>query len=270
MQMQMPSGRTVAMEWTTTGRALTMDGQRNGNTTHYLAEAQYTAHGGLAEAKLGNGLWERWSYLPDRLMPWKVQLGSQTQASSVSELQFAYCSGMWGSSCGTNNGNILGQKILPLDVTQNYTYDGVNRLKTASENASNWIEAYDYDVHGNLWWEAWSESLGTRHLMLPKSSAWYRTGNNRVLPPSEDPDAVVEAAHYDAAGNLKQFGMQGLEYDRENRLSKATGSGVTEYRYDGLGRRVVKEELTGATTYYVYDAFGQLAAEYQSGGQAAR
>lgn len=102
--------------------------------------------------------------------------------------------------------------------------------------------------------------------MLPKSSAWYRRGNNRALPPSEDPDAQVEAAHYDAAGNLKQFGMLGLEYDRENRLSKATGSGVTEYRYDGLGRRVVKAELAGATTYYVYDAFGQLAAEYQSGG----
>lgn len=102
--------------------------------------------------------------------------------------------------------------------------------------------------------------------MLPKSSNWYRRGNNRALPPSGDPDAQVEAAHYDAAGNLKQFGAMSLEYDRENRLKKATGSGVTEYGYDGLGRRVVKEESGGAATYYIYDAFGQLAAEYLSSG----
>jgi len=58
--------------------------------------------------------------------------------------------------------------------------------------------------------------------MLPKSSAWYRRGHNRALRPSEDPDAQVEAAHYDATGDLKQFGILGLEYDRENRLSKTT------------------------------------------------
>ena len=64
-------------------------------------------------------------------MPWKVQLSSQSQAKSVSELQFAYCSDIWGNSCGTNNGNILGYKILPFDVTQAYTYDVVNRPKMA-------------------------------------------------------------------------------------------------------------------------------------------
>jgi YD repeat-containing protein len=63
---------------------------------------------------------------------------------------------------------------------------------------------------------------------------------------------------YDNGGNqLTRFGGQ-FSYDAENRLKQATiGTTVTEYAYDGEGRRVKK----GGTTY-VYDAFGQLAAEY--------
>src|SRR5206468_1038430 len=59
------------------------------------------------------------------------------------------------------------------------------------------------------------------------------------------------------------------DYDGENRVVGTTvtlGSGTTTtstavtYRYDGEGRRVVKE--AGAATAYVYDAAGSLAAEY--------
>lgn len=39
------------------------------------------------------------------------------------------------------------------------------------------------------------------------------------------------------------------------------GTGRTQYGYDGEGRRVSKTDESG-TTLYVYDASGQLAAEY--------
>jgi len=65
---------------------------------------------------------------------------------------------------------------------------------------------------------------------------------------------------YDAAGNLMVFGSMNVSYDAENRQIVA---GATSYFYDGAGQRVKKTGLSG-TTVYVYDAFGQLAAEYAS------
>jgi RHS repeat-associated protein len=58
-------------------------------------------------------------------------------------------------------------------------------------------------------------------------------------------------------------------YDAENRQATATiSTGTTtttaSYTYDGLGQRVTKT-TGGQTTTYVYDAFGNLAAEYGSG-----
>jgi len=55
----------------------------------------------------------------------------------------------------------------------------------------------------------------------------------------------------------------------ENRLAKAVGSGSTVYAYDGLGRRVTKQEAGGTLTYFVYDAFGGLAAEYLPTGPSS-
>src|ERR1039457_3098775 len=58
-------------------------------------------------------------------------------------------------------------------------------------------------------------------------------------------------------------------YDAENRQGAAPAAGIGKsYTYDGEGRRVTRTtswNQTTPTTVYVYDAFGQLAAEY---GQA--
>ena len=62
---------------------------------------------------------------------------------------------------------------------------------------------------------------------------------------------------YDQAGNLSAFGSVSLAYDAENRQESA---GPNTYYYDGAGQRVVK--FGTASTVYVYDAFGRLAAEY--------
>ena len=258
----------VHTAWSSAGRALHVSGARGQAMTNYFASAAapalYAAHGALREAQWGNGLWERWEYLPERLQPWRVQVGSATQASSKGEWQFGYCEGSWGLSCASNNGNIVGQKILPANVTQVYSFDALNRISTASESGGGWLETYGFDVHGNLWWNSRSASLGGPHLMRPDSAAWFANGRNRALKPGE-----LEAESFDAAGNLTKAGVLRLEYDGENRLAKAVGSGSTTYEYDGLGRRVTKREAGGTLTYYVYDAFGGLAAEYLPTGPSS-
>lgn len=57
--------------------------------------------------------------------------------------------------------------------------------------------------------------------------------------------------------------LTGIQYDAENRMVQITGQSgaVWQYVYHGEGRRVEKTS-GGATTRYVYDAEGNLAAEY--------
>jgi len=57
-----------------------------------------------------------------------------------------------------------------------------------------------------------------------------------------------------------------MVYDGENRQTSYTKAGVmTSYAYDGDGRRVKKVDYTG-TTVFVYNAGGQLIAEYVENG----
>jgi RHS repeat-associated protein len=86
---------------------------------------------------------------------------------------------------------------------------------------------------------------------------------------------------YDAAGNIIGANNTGttvaLQYDAENRqvaycftytanCVNTPGPGVTVYYYDGEGQRVEQIDPTTGTTVFVYDAFGNLVADY--GGSA--
>jgi RHS repeat-associated protein len=56
-------------------------------------------------------------------------------------------------------------------------------------------------------------------------------------------------------------------YDAEGRMIRstipyATGTVITQYFYDGEGRRVKKQNQALGKTLYVYDAFGKLAVEF--------
>src|SRR2546421_1102958 len=70
-------------------------------------------------------------------------------------------------------------------------------------------------------------------------------------------------ADYDSAGNQTALPSRTFTYDAENRLVASTqpNTPAISYSYDGDGRRVMKN-VGGAITTYVYDAQGQLAAEY--------
>ena len=138
-----------------------------------------------------------------------------------------------------------------LTLTTDYDavpYDGVNRLKQASESGDGtpWTQSYGYDQYGNLLQSGEGLAAGL-------GCTAYTASNNRC-----------QDLGYDDAGNVLSYGGRTLDYDAENRQTSLTESGgapVYTYHYDGEGRRVKKVTSQG-TTVYVYDAFGQLAAEY--------
>jgi RHS repeat-associated protein len=212
---------------------------------------------------LANGVVETTTY-NNRMQPTCLA----ASAAPAFQVGLAYGSGesVCGASTGAgNNGNVMKQRITRGSTVWNqiYTYDDVNRLQSVNEDAvsggSSWGQTYDIDRWGNR------AVMPAGYIPNPWQTATNLNefGNNRWY------GLGTSAATYDKAGNQKTAagGTRSFSYDGENRLIAATepNTGAIGYGYDGEGRRVWKT-VGEKTTWFVYDAQGQLAAEY---GEAA-
>ena len=267
-----PSGKVVETVYDEVGRVA---GVKRGG--HWYAGAAagatgavgYEPHGGIRELRLGNGLWEQRRYNA-RLQPTQIGLGT---VEATGDTLVATATGtvptaglLLNYSYGTtaNNGNVVSQQIQvgdSLDQTQTYTYDKLNRLKTATETGrgTGWMQTYQYDRYGNRAVTGADSYLPmTDHTLTPQALTSFNTSSNRL-------NGLVA---YDGAGNLTQdWAGRNFKYDGDNRMVdfRFTAGGVpthVKYRYDGEGRRIQKEVVGGRTTTYVYNAAGQLVAEY--------
>ncbi len=158
-----------------------------------------------------------------------------------------------------NNGNVLTQKItVPNGFTadQTYTYDNLNRLKSAIETiggSTSWKQTYTFDRYGNRRFD----EANTDTLQGGCATA--------VCNPTIDPATNKLIGYtFDDSGNTEiDANGKTFTYDGENKQIKVVSGGTTigEYFYDGDGKRVKK--IAGAEeTIFVYDAGGQLIAEY--------
>lgn len=230
---------------------------------------KYEPHGGVRQLLLGNGLWEQRRYNA-RLQPIQIGLGTGktaggtalgTTQSGVLLLDYSY-------GTASNNGNVLSQRIrvgTSLNQNQAYTYDALNRLKTAAESGSGaaWSKTYAYDRFGNRRVTA-GASHGSNPALTPQSTSDIAAGTNRLAGTKG-----VNTVAYDAAGNLTaDWATNAFKYDGDNRLvafDHPTGTDSdTTYAYDGEGRRVQKVVggTSGVATTYVYNVLGRLVAEY--------
>lgn len=256
--MTYPSGRTVGWGYDISGRANTA--QPGGAGTAYVTSMTYDPSGGIGKIAYGNGLEENWTYSPTRGQARMVTLGTSAVPASVGSWQYSYCAGqVYSAECSTNNGNIMRHTISPLGAVQTFTYDGMSRLKTFSE-AGGPSQTYVYEQYGN-------RALLTGSTMPPWPPAAVVTSD---LP--SQVAAIFPSNQWTQSSVVNGYVTQPrtgaypiLTYDAEGRVdgatTGATSSSTASYGYDGEGRRV-KRTSSGATTFYVYDATGELAAEY--------
>ena len=244
-----PSGRTVTVSHDRPGRITSV--QPAGSTTFAFAnQAQYASHGAIVRLRLGNERWESTTAINSRLQPETMGLGTSSGGLDLLRLDYSYDS----TKGPGNNGNMRRQVITAQGhvMTQDYTYDEVNRLETAEE-AGAWSQRYGYDSRGN---RAVVENAGHQLSGLTPTSLGQFDANNQITAGQTD---------YDLSGNQKKDALGRIfEYDGDSRLISFTGVGApppVTYKYDGEGRRVSRQQLTGERVF-VYDAFGQLAAEY--------
>ena len=269
-----PSERVVTTEYDAAGRVAGVKPELSGSyyaggaATDPVTRLQYTAHGAVAALRLSNGLWEHTTF-NSRLQPTQIGLGTLSTNSTILQLDYSY--GVLVNDVldqTQNSGNVQGQTLtLPggVSLAQSYEYDPLNRLKLAQENnGASWKQVYAYDPYGNRTFAA-----GTTIPALPPE----------VTDPAVNP-AISAATNrisdgqgygYDAAGNLTALSGKTLTYDGENRQVSANVGGeygLTQYRYDGDGRRVKKVTGSGTTTIFVYNVLGQLVAEYSTASPA--
>jgi hypothetical protein len=151
---QYPSLKTIHTDYDSAGRVA---GAKNTATGTYYAGAasgtgamSYAPHGGVTSMLLGNSLIEQ-TKCNSRLQPTMIQLGPASTPSDVLELTYGYA-----EDTSKDNGNVLSQKIMigAQEVgTQNYSYDGLNRIGTTSESQGGlgvWSQTFDYDQFGNM------------------------------------------------------------------------------------------------------------------------
>ncbi len=270
-----PSGRMVTYDVDDAGRVEDVSDE----TTTYAdmsatAGHAYAPDGRLRQMLLGNGLWETRDY--DRLetpqgqprrLTTRFKLVTPDETTMLPGATERVALGYHYSGTA-NNGNLMSHTITRSGTTwtQTFGYDGVNRLKTATET-NGYNREFGYDAFGNRWVPPNTNPgmvAGESH--EPRFQTAFDAATNRM---------TMSTVDYDAAGNQTLYSPHTLAYDAENRLFSMThaSSGSGTYLYDGQGRRVKKTWTPGggtaADTYYVYDISGRLAAEYGTASNPA-
>jgi RHS repeat-associated protein len=239
-----PSGRIITTSYDSAGRISGLSGQKPGEASKvYASSISYEAHGGVSSLMLGNGLWEHTGF-NKRLQPEEIGLGVNSSDSSRLKLNYSY-------GLNNNNGNVLSQTVTigATVMTQNYSYDSLNRLTGATETGV-WAQNYDYDRYGNR--AVRSGSYVPNPVQTPMGLAAFDVNSNRL---------TGGLYQYDTAGNLERDNAGNVfAYDAENH-QVSYNNGSATYHYDGDGRRV-KTVVSGTTRRMIYDAGGKLIAEY--------
>jgi len=198
------------------------------------------------------------------------------------------CNGM---SAGTNSAAATYQYSIPADGgyaangsllsvtdtvmgTWTYSYDSLNRLKTAQAvpNTQTGFAPYGaallgwgYDSFGNYLGETLS---GSTSFAMPQVSYTYAGHSYQNGALSGVVNNRIDGANYDAAGNvITDIAGNSYTYDAENRV--LTAAGVT-YMYDAEGNRVGKLSGAGLTEQYLLGLGGEQVTELDGSGNWQR
>jgi RHS repeat-associated protein len=278
-----PSGRVVRNLLDESGDLSAVQSKKNSTAGYwnYADNLTYNPSSLVTSMQLGNGYWESAQY-NSRGQSTRIALGNAPGETNLLRLDYSY---------GTtqNSGNILSQTIMVtgthetvgFTAIQTYTYDSLNRLKTANETVDSdetWSQTFTYDRFGNRRFdESGTTTLtktcgmsptftvcpGDRKIENPE----ILSANNQIKA-DQDGDNSADYT-YDSAGNLtmQASGLISV-YDGENKQVEAKNSNsqtIGRYWYDGDGKRVKKYVPgTGEITIFIYDAGGKLVAEYST------
>ena len=270
-----PSGKVATFDYDGGGDLAAVWGQTGQAQKLYASQFSYAPHGQVEKMRLGNGRWESTQFNSARQIT-QVGLGYSPGNTGLLKINYEYGELQTNGSVDglKNNGNLAKQAITVPTIAaatgfvanQSYTYDSLDRLKSAAEliSGQTWKQTFNYDRFGNKTFDVANTTIISSESAVPKIANPEILSNSNKYKQDQDNDSQPDYL-YDTSGNItKNARQQDFTYDAENRQITAIGPGLsTSYFYDGNGKRVKSyNSINGQTTVFVYDGDGDLAAEY--------
>ncbi|MGH9968423.1 MAG: DUF4214 domain-containing protein, partial [Pyrinomonadaceae bacterium] len=291
-----PSGHTVIYNYDAAGRLGDKDASNlafsgnlgDGVTRTYATGISYSEFGGLQQEQFGTQtpLYHKLHYNV-RGQLYDIRLSTVAWAADQWNWNRGALLNWYDSTSGfprqnpnsapDNNGNVTRQEIwIPSDdqitgynwMQQNYSYDSLNRLASATElqngSSTSYTQGYDYDRWGN---RTINPSSSISNVQFDKADAQF---TNRLYAPGDTAIQTMNQRRmqYDEAGNqiYDSYSGQGQRtYDAENRMKQAWANNQWQtYTYDADGHRI-KRNVNGVETWQVYGMDGELLSEYEAG-----
>ena len=234
-----------------------------GSYGSYATGGQYYPNGALKQFTYGNGIVHTMIQNDRQLPAWS------TDTPGVFNDAYTY----------DRNGNV--QSITDHTNgrhTRAMTYDGMDRLLTATSPMYPGGASYSYNVLDDL-----------TQVTAPGRSHWYcYNGSTRQLTflrsgPDCSASPAVVALTYDPQGNVTAKNAASYGFDYGNRLRTVNVGAVVEaYRYDAQGRRTLAWNSAGGNVYSIYTQDGAIRIQqderkgkqysflYLAGSQVAR
>jgi YD repeat-containing protein len=222
-----PSGRRVGYAYDSENRVTRVfrPGSSEFNVAH---DFQYHPSGAVTSYRSGNGLLTTIGVEPQRYRISSITAGAL-------QLNYSY----------DNVGNVVGISDPRPSYSQTFTYDTLDRLKTAAGVYGSML--FDYDVHGNR-----LSANGTTYTYFGTSS---RLQSVNGMPMT-----------YDLNGNMLTEGTHAtFVYRPDNLPSQVTVAGTaTRYLYDANQWRARKATDGLFPTFFVRGPSGQLLTEWRN------
>jgi len=250
-----PSGRTITYTVNAAGRAVSAVDVAN--SINYATNAAYGAFGALGSVQNGASVYATFLY-NTRLQPCWLYVTTtsggapsgctQTGVATGAVQDFQYDFGLGVADNGNVNGLINNRNSAR---TQTFTFDELNRLKTALTQGTSGSQCFGLDYAYDIW-----GNLTATTLDAARPSCSWTTPSVGV---STNNQITNTGFSYDAAGNELSDGSLTYSWDAESQMK--TAAGVT-YTYNGDGRRVQKSN----GTVYWYGATGDILDETDAAG----
>lgn len=205
-----PSGRVVTTAYDGANRVSSLSGNLDGAGANYLSQFTYAPSGGTLQYQRGNNVWRQTTYNSRLQTASYIDLVNDRTGSELLNVALT-----WGTT--NNNGNLQkavyenGGPGYPqwLTFVQNYSYDNVNRLITATDSGG-WTRNFGYDQFGNMW------------VTTPASQQGIALSGNTPTNDVYTATNQVAGGSYDLAGNQLLIGSASAVYDADNRQTSVT------------------------------------------------
>jgi len=254
-----PSGNTAKYSYDAAGRVVGIAWTPAGGTTQDIVKSVKYHPAGLALGwTWGNGsIYTRSIDLDGRIT--KYPLGD-TSAANAGDPKKAGLVRLVTYDAGSQikaYTHVNGSGAVKPAFDHSYSYDGLGRLTTFSQNATS--QSYAYDAGGNRTKLTVGGTSYSGYVIDPASNRTSKAG----LPGGDVSYAHSAAGVRDlvtAPGKVTKFTL-----NTAGRISSiaVNGNSAASYQYDGLGRRVLKssQNLQVASTRYAYDLEHRLLSE---------